>query len=194
MHMSSGLPIMKSKDLVNWQLVSYAYDILGDVGANRFGVDLTDARTGCSSAVTSSSFPRCRPKAGRQMLPCPSGPPEGRAHLVELGKRGRVPPDGDDLTDTVHLMRSSPGHGLSRFLWRTLSQVLLQVKQMKGMWGMDRATKSRHRLTPDTCECPRLTSPCRRRFPGSAQVSLRESDYSPHTRLCLADSRAVEWD
>src|SRR5690606_9212702 len=30
MHMSPGLPIMKSKDLVNWKLVSYAYDILGD--------------------------------------------------------------------------------------------------------------------------------------------------------------------
>lgn len=25
MHMSPGLPIMKSKDLVNWELVSYAY-------------------------------------------------------------------------------------------------------------------------------------------------------------------------
>lgn len=31
MHMSPGLPIMKSKDLVNWQLLSYAYDILADV-------------------------------------------------------------------------------------------------------------------------------------------------------------------
>lgn len=28
MHMSPGLPIMKSKDLVNWRLVSYAYDTL----------------------------------------------------------------------------------------------------------------------------------------------------------------------
>jgi len=33
MHMSPGLPIMKSKDLVNWELVSYAYDTLGDVDA-----------------------------------------------------------------------------------------------------------------------------------------------------------------
>jgi len=33
MHMSPGLPIMKSKDLVNWQIVSYAYDILDDVDA-----------------------------------------------------------------------------------------------------------------------------------------------------------------
>jgi beta-xylosidase len=30
MHMSPGLPIMKSKDLVNWQLVGYAYDTLED--------------------------------------------------------------------------------------------------------------------------------------------------------------------
>jgi len=30
MHLSPGLPIMRSKDLVNWQLVGYAYDTLGD--------------------------------------------------------------------------------------------------------------------------------------------------------------------
>lgn len=30
MHMSPGLPIMKSRDLVNWQIVGYAYDTLGD--------------------------------------------------------------------------------------------------------------------------------------------------------------------
>ncbi|MCS4433146.1 glycoside hydrolase 43 family protein [Aquiflexum gelatinilyticum] len=28
MHMSPGVPIMKSKDLVNWEIVNYAYDIL----------------------------------------------------------------------------------------------------------------------------------------------------------------------
>lgn len=33
MHMSPGLPIMKSTDLVNWHLVSYAYDILDNVDA-----------------------------------------------------------------------------------------------------------------------------------------------------------------
>ena len=26
MHMSPGVPVMKSKDLVNWEMVSYAYD------------------------------------------------------------------------------------------------------------------------------------------------------------------------
>lgn len=30
MHMSPGLPIMKSKDLVSWEMVGYAYDTLGD--------------------------------------------------------------------------------------------------------------------------------------------------------------------
>jgi len=30
MHMSPGLPIMKSRDLVTWQLIGYAYDRLGD--------------------------------------------------------------------------------------------------------------------------------------------------------------------
>ncbi len=33
MHMSPGVPIMKSKDLVNWTLVSYAYDVLDSVDA-----------------------------------------------------------------------------------------------------------------------------------------------------------------
>ncbi len=33
MHMRPGDPIMKSKDLVNWKLVNYAYNTLGDVDA-----------------------------------------------------------------------------------------------------------------------------------------------------------------
>jgi beta-xylosidase len=33
MHMSPGLPIMKSKDLINWQMVGYAYDTLTTVDA-----------------------------------------------------------------------------------------------------------------------------------------------------------------
>ena len=32
-HMSPGLPIMKSRDLVNWRIVSYAYETLGDEDA-----------------------------------------------------------------------------------------------------------------------------------------------------------------
>lgn len=33
MHMSPGVPVMKSKDLINWQIINYAYDTLGDVDA-----------------------------------------------------------------------------------------------------------------------------------------------------------------
>lgn len=33
MHMSPGVPVMKSKDLVNWEMVSYAYDTLADTDA-----------------------------------------------------------------------------------------------------------------------------------------------------------------
>lgn len=33
MHMAPGVPIMKSKDLVNWQIVNYAYDTLANVDA-----------------------------------------------------------------------------------------------------------------------------------------------------------------
>ena len=44
MHMSPGVPVMKSKDLINWKIVCYAYNILGDVddlnlinGKNAYG-------------------------------------------------------------------------------------------------------------------------------------------------------------
>ena len=44
MHMNPGVPIMKSTDLVNWELVSYAYETLGDAddlnlqnGENMYG-------------------------------------------------------------------------------------------------------------------------------------------------------------
>jgi beta-xylosidase len=44
MHMSPGLPIMKSKDLVNWEMAAYAYDVLEEVddlklqnGKNAYG-------------------------------------------------------------------------------------------------------------------------------------------------------------
>lgn len=33
MHMAPGVPIMKSKDLSNWELINYAYNILDDVDA-----------------------------------------------------------------------------------------------------------------------------------------------------------------
>jgi len=33
MHMCPGVPIMKSKDLVNWEMLNYAYETLGDVDA-----------------------------------------------------------------------------------------------------------------------------------------------------------------
>jgi beta-xylosidase len=40
MHMSPGVPIMKSKDLVNWHLVNYAYDTL----ANNDAMNLTNGK------------------------------------------------------------------------------------------------------------------------------------------------------
>jgi beta-xylosidase len=33
MHMNPGVPIMKSRDLVNWQLINYAYDTLANIDA-----------------------------------------------------------------------------------------------------------------------------------------------------------------
>jgi len=44
MHMSPGVPIMKSKDLINWKIVNYAYDVLDTIddltlknGKNTYG-------------------------------------------------------------------------------------------------------------------------------------------------------------
>lgn len=36
MHMSPGVPIMKSTDLINWKLVNYAYDTLADIDELNF--------------------------------------------------------------------------------------------------------------------------------------------------------------
>ena len=33
MHMAPGVPIMKSKDLINWEIVNYAYNVLDTVDA-----------------------------------------------------------------------------------------------------------------------------------------------------------------
>src|SRR5688500_16716752 len=33
MHMSPGVPVMKSTDLVNWKLINYAYDTLANLDA-----------------------------------------------------------------------------------------------------------------------------------------------------------------
>ncbi|MFB5066164.1 MAG: glycoside hydrolase 43 family protein [Candidatus Wallacebacter cryptica] len=45
MHMNPGVPVMKSKDLVNWEIVNYVYDVLGDDdrqqlanGQNEYGI------------------------------------------------------------------------------------------------------------------------------------------------------------
>jgi beta-xylosidase len=52
MHMSPGLPIMKSKDLVNWELVSYAYDVLDDVDE----LNLTNGKSSYGRGTWASSL------------------------------------------------------------------------------------------------------------------------------------------
>ena len=51
MHMSPGVPIMKSKDLVNWQIINYAYDTLANVDA----MNLVDGK----SAYGKGSWASC---------------------------------------------------------------------------------------------------------------------------------------
>jgi beta-xylosidase len=52
MHMSPGVPIMKSGDLVNWQFVSYAYDTLADVDA----LNLNSGKSAYGSGSWASSL------------------------------------------------------------------------------------------------------------------------------------------
>jgi beta-xylosidase len=58
MHMSPGLPIMMSKDLVNWRIVSYAYDTLADNdaltlqnGRNAYGAGSWASSLRCNNAT-----------------------------------------------------------------------------------------------------------------------------------------------
>jgi beta-xylosidase len=52
MHMSPGVPIMKSKDLVNWQLVNYVYDVLDSVDA----LNLNNGKSAYGSGSWASSL------------------------------------------------------------------------------------------------------------------------------------------
>lgn len=52
MHMSPGVPIMKSKDLVSWQLVNYAYDTLADIDA----LNLVDGKNSYGRGSWASSM------------------------------------------------------------------------------------------------------------------------------------------
>jgi beta-xylosidase len=52
MHMSPGVPIMKSKDLVNWKLVNYAYDTLANIDA----LNLDDGKSSYGRGSWASSI------------------------------------------------------------------------------------------------------------------------------------------
>lgn len=52
MHMSPGVPIMKSKDLVNWHLVNYAYDTLANIDA----MNLTNGKSTYGKGSWASSL------------------------------------------------------------------------------------------------------------------------------------------
>jgi len=52
MHMSPGVPIMKSNDLVNWRLVNYAYDTLANVDA----MNLTNGKSTYGKGSWASSL------------------------------------------------------------------------------------------------------------------------------------------
>jgi beta-xylosidase len=52
MHMSPGVPVMKSEDLVNWKLVNYAYDTLANVDA----LNLTNGKNAYGHGSWASSI------------------------------------------------------------------------------------------------------------------------------------------
>ena len=137
MHMSPGLPIMKSKDLVNWQLVGYAYDTLEDNGRTfapereeRLRKRLLGQQPATTTTARSTSRPSpappARPTSTRPRTPR-SGPWEatsfrpalhdhslffdddGRVYMIHGG--GRHPADRADrrpLGDQAR--RRRPGH------------------------------------------------------------------------------------
>ena len=70
MHMSPGIPIMKSKDLVNWRLIGYAYSTLDDSAApigklwrDRSVWAPKRCSTGTSTSPRASSSTRTTPSA-----------------------------------------------------------------------------------------------------------------------------------
>jgi beta-xylosidase len=56
MHISRGVSIMKSKDLVNWEIVNYCYDMLDDVDALNLekGKNAYDSGSWASTSVTTT--------------------------------------------------------------------------------------------------------------------------------------------
>ncbi|MBB3188099.1 beta-xylosidase [Microbacter margulisiae] len=52
MHMSPGVPIMKSEDLVNWHIVNYAYDTLANIDA----LNLADGKSAYGQGSWASSL------------------------------------------------------------------------------------------------------------------------------------------
>ncbi len=63
MHMSPGLPIMKSKDLINWELIGYAYDTLVDNAALRLENGSNAYGKGSWAMGTENCAPAQRPTA-----------------------------------------------------------------------------------------------------------------------------------
>ncbi len=57
MHLCPGLPIMKSKDLVNWQIASYAYETLADTDELIFLLCSHPSGDRCCSRFLSTEWP-----------------------------------------------------------------------------------------------------------------------------------------
>lgn len=56
MHMSPGVPIMKSTDLVNWKLIGYCYDTLNKAGVDAMNLDNGKSTYGRGSWASSIRF------------------------------------------------------------------------------------------------------------------------------------------
>ncbi|MCH5684940.1 family 43 glycosylhydrolase [Niabella sp. W65] len=56
MHMSPGVPVMKSTDLVNWKLIGYCYDTLNKVGVDAMNLDNGKSTYGRGSWASSIRY------------------------------------------------------------------------------------------------------------------------------------------
>jgi len=94
MHMSPGLPIMKSRDLVNWRIVGYAYDTLGENDA----LTLSGGKNAYGAGSWASSL---RFHAGTFTVSTFSGT-TGRTHVYTAGDIEKGPWKEVSFSPSLH--------------------------------------------------------------------------------------------
>src|SRR5574344_2140206 len=93
MHMNPGVPIMKSKDLVNWELVSYAYDTLEPLET----LDLENGKNTYGKGTWAS----CLRKYGDTFYLTTFAQTTGKTYIIYGGGDLRIVQLKDDLSGVI---------------------------------------------------------------------------------------------